>query len=95
MTLSDKTKMGLTVGQITAWTIAVFTFATWHAAIQIQLKNLEYRMEQSEKKQTECQQATESQNKINRDFVESFHTIKESLIRIEGKLETKQDRYTR
>ena len=95
MTLSDKTKFGLTIGQIAAWTIAVFTFATWHAAIQIQLKNLEYRMEQTEKNQVECKQSTENQNEINRRFVESFHAIKESLIRIEGKLETKQDRFTR
>lgn len=95
MTLSDKTKFGLTIGQIAAWTIAVFTFATWHAAIQIQLQDIKYRMSKAEEFQKESKYNTDAQNRINRDFVDSFHAIKESLIRIEGKLETKQDRFTK
>lgn len=77
--INDKTKVGLTFGQIITVIALVFTFSIGYANVITRIVALEDKVNKSE--------AVQEQNR------QSFIDIKESLIRIEGKLDLKQDRF--
>lgn len=77
--INEKTKVGLTFGQIITVIAMIFTFGIGYA-------NLTTRIVALEDKVNKYDNTTEV-------LINSQSQIKESLIRIEGKLDLKQDRF--
>ena len=85
MTLTGKTKIGLTFGQII--TLITYTiFVVWlYAGIKMDIAKMQSRQDECEKNKTE-------QNSINEKLTNSTQNIEKSLIRIEGKMDLKADK---
>lgn len=85
MTLSSQTKIGLTFGQIVSLVVIVFTFSMFYASLNTRIADIESRMKAQES-------ITEKQNVNSEKLKDDMSAIKESLIRIEGKLDLKADK---
>lgn len=97
MQLSDKTKIGMTIGQIIALIGFIFAVGGWN-------QNQSNRIDRVDLKATEavshCDEYKARLEKIEREraqesvaIMKMIQEIRESQIRIEGKLDLKQDRF--
>lgn len=86
MRLTSNTVIGLTFGQI-------LTLITYTVFVVIMYADITERLSRVEDKQTDMERTYEKQDIFNERFVQSTNTIEKTLIRIEGKLDLKQDRY--
>jgi uncharacterized membrane protein len=86
MKLSTNTVIGLTFGQI-------ITLITYTAFVVIMYADIIERLNKVEDKQKDMQGVCEKQEVLNERFMQATVNIEKSLIRIEGKLDMKQDKY--
>ena len=86
MRLTSNTVIGLTFGQI-------LTLITYTVFVVIMYADMTERITKVEDKQKDMSRTCEKQDILNDRFVQSTITIEKALIRIEGKLDLKQDRY--
>lgn len=86
MKLTTSTVIGLTFGQI-------LTLITYTAFVVIMYADITERLSKVEDKQKDIQVRCEKQDIFNERFIQSTVNIEKALIRIEGKLDLKQDRY--
>lgn len=85
MTLTQNTKIGLTFGQILSLITIAGAFTLGYAELNSRITNLE-------KQQTETRSMCDKQEQINDRLTETTYEIKQTLIRIEGKLDLKADK---
>lgn len=85
MTLTQNTKIGLTFGQILSLITIAGAFTLGYAELNSRITNLE-------KGQTQSEQIRVRQEEINSKLTETTYDIKQTLIRIEGKLDLKADK---
>lgn len=86
MTLNSTTRIGMTAGQV-IWLLTVAaTFTLGYADLNARITDIEAR-------QMEIRSMCDKQGDINSKLTETTFDIKQSLIRIEGKLDLKQDRF--
>lgn len=85
MTLNSNTKIGLTFGQILSLITIVSAFVLGYAELNSRITDLE-------KSQVEIKGMCDKQSQINDKLTETTYDIKQSLIRIEGKLDLKADK---
>lgn len=84
--LNSQTILGLTFGQIMALIGIVFSFAMGYADLKADIAELR-------QKQAVYDELVTDQKKQVAKSDEAINDIKQSLIRIEGKLDLKQDRF--
>lgn len=85
MTLTQNTKIGLTFGQIISLITIAGAFTLGYAELNSRITNLE-------KEQNESEQIRVRQEEINSKLTETTYDIKQTLIRIEDKLDLKADK---
>ena len=86
MKLTTNTVIGLTFGQI-------ITLITYTAFVVIMYADIIERLNKVEDKQKDIQNVCQKQEVLNERFIQATVNIEKSLIRIEGKLDLKQDKY--
>lgn len=97
MQLSDKTKIGMTIGQIFALIAFIFAVGGWNQSINSEIKKVDNK---AQKAVDECEIGKQRIEKMEKDrelqnleIMKMIQEIRESQIRIEGKLDLKQDRF--
>lgn len=85
MTLTSNTKIGLTFGQI----LSLITIA---GAFVMGYADLNSRIADIERRQSEIHKTWDKQAEINQQLTNTTFEIRQSLIRIEGKLDLKADK---
>lgn len=86
MALNSKTTIGLTVGEIISIVTTACIAVGFYWSINVRLTSIELRQQQ-------YQTFIDEQKTLNSKVGDSVDDIKQSLIRIEGKLDLKQDRF--
>lgn len=86
MEFNSKTKVGLTFGEIISLVFVVGSFVIGYADLSWRISNIENKHDQ-------YIEQYRNQQEINSQLTKSTATIEQSLIRIEGKLDLKQDRF--
>lgn len=85
MTLTQNTKIGLTFGQILSLITIAGSFTLGYAELNSRITDLENG-------QKESKVMYDRQQDINNKLTESTYDIRQTLIRIEGKLDLKADK---
>lgn len=84
--INKNTKVGLTFGQIITVIVVVFSFTVAYANLMTRVVNLENQY-------LEMKTTFGKQDDVNKSLLRSQSEIRETLIRIEGKFDLKQDRF--
>jgi len=84
--LNEKTRFGLTFGQLISIVSIVFTFTMGYSKINTDIMNMQMRITNLEHNHKEL-------DKRRNDMMDMLHEIKNSQIRMEGKLDMKQDKF--
>ena len=96
-TLSKETKIGMTIGQLIALFFFILSVGGGYTALQSQTSDAAsqaYEAKQATMENAKRIERIERERALdNKEIMNMIHEIRESQIRIEGKLDLKMDKY--
>lgn len=97
MQLSDKTKIGMTIGQMIALVAFIFAVGGGYTQLSQNIsaadKKAQSAVDQCEESKRRLERMEKDRENQNLEIMKMIQEIRESQIRIEGKLDLKQDRF--